>query len=137
MVKISLLGAGLIGGFYAMSLHGQRRKDSIRTVFSLEADLLEKFASGAISQIEVSWNFRGGMDLRDEVAGSEGTLRLDHWLRTGFEMFTSGNTGEYVSEKSESDGGWLFPLGDEVHALEQGKERSYKRSSKTGIAGKQ
>jgi predicted dehydrogenase len=294
MVKISLLGAGLIGGFYAMSLHGQRRKDSIRTVFSLEEDLLKefskrheipryttdmdeaisdpetdlvivglpnfvhkeailkaceakkhvlctkplamnapeakevlqavekagvfhgyledlaytpktlkaldmirkgtcgrilwtrsreahpgphsdwfwnkklsgggalvdmgchcieigrnfigkdvrplevmcwaetqlkpieaedhaialvKYASGAVSQIEVSWNFRGGMDIRDEVAGSEGTLRLDHWLRTGFELFTSGNTGEYVSEKSESDAGWLFPVGDEVHAL--------------------
>jgi predicted dehydrogenase len=78
---------------------------------------LVKYASGAISQIEVSWNFRGGMDIRDEVSGSEGTLRLDHWLRTGFELFTSGNTGNYVSEKSESDAGWLFPVGDEVHAL--------------------
>jgi predicted dehydrogenase len=78
---------------------------------------LIKYASGAISQIEVSWNFRGGMDIRDEVSGSEGTLRLDHWLRTGFELFTSGNTGDYVSEKSESDAGWLFPVGDEVHSL--------------------
>lgn len=78
---------------------------------------LVKYASGAISQIEVSWNFRGGMDIRDEVSGSEGTLRLDHWLRTGFELFTSGNTGDYISEKSESDAGWLFPVGDEAHSL--------------------
>ena len=30
---------------------------------------LIKFESGAIGQFEVSWTFRGGMDLRDEVAG--------------------------------------------------------------------
>lgn len=78
---------------------------------------LIKYATGAISQIEVSWNFRGGMDLRDEVSGTEGTIRLDHWLRTGMEVFTTGSTGNYVSEKTESDSGWLFPVGDEVHSL--------------------
>jgi predicted dehydrogenase len=78
---------------------------------------LIRYANGAISQVEVSWNFRGGMDLRDEVSGTEGTIRLDHWLRTGFEVYATGSTGKYVSEKSESDAGWLFPVGDEVHAL--------------------
>ncbi len=78
---------------------------------------LIKYENGAISQVEASWNFRGGMDLRDEVSGSEGAIRLDHWLRTGFEVFTTGNTNKYVSEKSESDAGWLFPVGDEVNAL--------------------
>ncbi|MCX6322448.1 MAG: Gfo/Idh/MocA family oxidoreductase [Bacteroidia bacterium] len=78
---------------------------------------LVKYENGAVSQVEVSWNFRGGMDLRDEVSGTEGTIRLDHWLRTGFEMFTTGSTDKYVSEKTESDAGWLFPVGDEVHAL--------------------
>ena len=78
---------------------------------------LIKYESGAISQIEVSWNFRGGMDLRDEVSGTEGTIRLDHWLRTGIEVFTTGSTGNYVSEKTESDAGWLFPVGDEVNSL--------------------
>ena len=78
---------------------------------------LIRYDSGAISQVEVSWNFRGGMDLRDEISGTEGTVRLDHWLRTGFEVFTTGMTDKYVSEKAESDNGWLFPVGDEVHAL--------------------
>jgi predicted dehydrogenase len=78
---------------------------------------LIKYGTGAISQVEVSWNFRGGMDLRDEVSGTEGTIRLDHWLRTGFEVFTTGRTDNYVSEKAESDNGWLFPVGDEAHAL--------------------
>lgn len=78
---------------------------------------LVRYENGAVSQVEVSWNFRGGMDLRDEVSGTEGTIRLDHWLRTGFEVFTTGRTDKYVSEKTESDAGWLFPVGDEVHAL--------------------
>ncbi len=76
-----------------------------------------KYANGAIGQFEVSWNYRGGMDLRDEVSGTEGTLRLDHFLRTGFEMYTSGNQDAYIAEKAESEEGWLFPVGDEVHEL--------------------
>ncbi|MCC7128793.1 MAG: oxidoreductase [Anaerolineae bacterium UTCFX2] len=78
---------------------------------------LVKYSTGAISQFEVSWNFRGGMDLRDEVSGTNGTIWLNHWLRTGFEMFTSVGERGYVAEKAESDTGWLFPVGDEVHAL--------------------
>jgi len=78
---------------------------------------LVRYASGALAQFEVSWTFRGGMDLRDEVSGTEGTIWLNHWLRTGFEMFSAPGPGGYVSEKSESDSGWLFPVGDEVAAL--------------------
>jgi predicted dehydrogenase len=78
---------------------------------------LIRFESGAIGQFEVSWTFRGGMDLRDEVAGTEGTLWLNHFLRTGFEAFTSGKGGEYVAEKAETVSGWLFPVGDEVSEL--------------------
>jgi len=95
---------------------------------------LIRFANGAVGQFEVSWSFRGGMDLRDEVAGTEGTIWLNHFLRTGFEMFTSG-AGGYVAEKAEQESGWLFPVGDEVselgyvdmftdmfNAMEQGQE---------------
>lgn len=78
---------------------------------------LIRYETGAISQFEVSWSYRGGMDLRDEVAGTEGTISLNHWLRTGIEIFTSGGTSGYVAEKSESQSGWLFPVGDEVAAL--------------------
>jgi predicted dehydrogenase len=55
---------------------------------------LIRFESGALGQFEVSWTFRGGMDLRDEVAGTHGTIWMDHFLRTGFselgyvDMFT-------------------------------------------------
>jgi len=78
---------------------------------------LIRFESGAIGQFEVSWTFRGGMDLRDEVAGTHGTIWMNHFLRTGFEMFTAGSSGGYVAEKAETAAGWLFPVGDEVSEL--------------------
>ena len=79
---------------------------------------LVKYENGAIGQFEVSWTFRGGMDLRDEVMGTEGTIWINSFLRTGFEMFTSGaGEGGYVAEKAESASGWQFPVGDEAHEL--------------------
>jgi predicted dehydrogenase len=81
------------------------------------AIVLIRFESGAIGQFEVSWTFRGGMDLRDEVAGTHGTIWLNHFLRTGFEMFTAGGSEGYVAEKAETTAGWLFPVGDEVSEL--------------------
>jgi predicted dehydrogenase len=78
---------------------------------------LIRFESGAIGQFEVSWTFRGGMDLRDEVAGTEGTIWTNHFLRTGFELFSSGEGGGYVAEKAETASGWLFPVGDELSEL--------------------
>ncbi|MBC7887270.1 MAG: Gfo/Idh/MocA family oxidoreductase [Ferruginibacter sp.] len=78
---------------------------------------LVKYANGAIGQFEVSWTFRGGMDLRDEVMGTEGTIWINSFLRTGFEMFSTGKAGGYVAEKAEATTGWLFPVGDEAHEL--------------------
>src|SRR5438105_2757766 len=169
MHKITMLGTGLIGMFYTMTLHGLRSRDQVAVVYSRSEERAEKFAgywnidmgchcieisrsfigknvkplevmcwadtqvhpieaedsavglvryaSGAVGQFEVSWTFRGGMDLRDEVSGTEGTIWLNHWLRTGFEMFTDTGQGGYVSEKTETDRGWLFPVGDEVGEL--------------------
>jgi hypothetical protein len=57
------------------------------------------------------------MDLRDEVAGTDGTIWLNHWLRTGMEMYTAVGERDYVAEKAEGTSGWLFPVGDEPGAL--------------------
>ena len=76
-----------------------------------------RYASGAVAQFEVAWTFRGGMDLRDEVSGTEGTIWLNHWLRTGAEMFTAAGQHGYVAEKAEGETGWLFPVGDEAAEL--------------------
>jgi predicted dehydrogenase len=78
---------------------------------------LVKYENGAIGQFEVSWTFRGGLDLRDEVMGTEGTIWINSFLRTGFEMFTTGKGADYVAEKAESNSGWLFPVGDELNEL--------------------
>ncbi len=81
---------------------------------------LVRYATGAVTQFEAAWTFRGGMDLRDEVSGTEGSIWLNHWLRTGFEVFSSGGPGGYVAEKAESETGWMFPVGDETAALGYG-----------------
>jgi predicted dehydrogenase len=81
------------------------------------AVVLVRFESGALGQCEVSWTFRGGMDLRDEVMGTEGTIWLNHFLRTGFEMFSTGVGADYLAEKAETTSGWQFPVGDEVSEL--------------------
>lgn len=78
---------------------------------------LVKYANGAIGQFEVSWCFRGGMDLRDEVLGTKGSVWINSFLRTGFEMFSLGKDEGYVAEKAEVGQGWLFPVGDEAHEL--------------------
>ena len=78
---------------------------------------LVKYENGAIGQFEVSWTFRGGLDLRDEVMGTEGTIWTNNFLRTGFEMFTTGKGAAYISEKAETNSGWTFPVGDELNEL--------------------
>jgi predicted dehydrogenase len=78
---------------------------------------LVKYENGAIGQFEVSWTFRGGLDLRDEVMGTEGTIWINNFLSTGFEMFTTGKGADYIAEKAESTSGWLFPVGDELNDL--------------------
>ncbi|WEK34477.1 MAG: Gfo/Idh/MocA family oxidoreductase [Candidatus Pseudobacter hemicellulosilyticus] len=78
---------------------------------------LVKYENGAIGQFEVSWTFRGGLDLRDEVMGTEGTIWINSFLRTGFDVFTTGKGVDYVAEKAESNTGWLFPVGDELNEL--------------------
>ena len=64
---------------------------------------LIRFESGAIGQFEVSWTFRGGMDLRDEVAGTHGTIWSNHFLRTGLEMFTAGEPRRRVRRREGRD----------------------------------
>lgn len=78
---------------------------------------LVKYANGAIGQFETSWSFRGGMELKDEVSGTDGSLKMDNFLRTGFEMFSAPGKSGYIAEKVETQTGWIFPVGDEVHEL--------------------
>ena len=96
---------------------------------------LVKYENGAIGQFEVSWTFRGGMDLRDEVIGTEGTIWINSFLRTGFEMFTTGKGADYVAEKAESNTGWLFPVGDEANATIAKEDVNTAQMPATGADG--
>jgi predicted dehydrogenase len=78
---------------------------------------LVRYANGSVAQFETAWTFRGGMDLRDEVSGTDGTIFINHWLRTGIEVFSAPGSRAYVAEKAEAESGWIFPVGDEVAAL--------------------
>lgn len=78
---------------------------------------LIKFESGAIGQFEVSWTFRGGMDLRDEVAGTHGTIWMNHFLRTGFEMFTAAEGNAYIAEKQNLQLAGYSQLGTRLQSL--------------------
>ena len=43
--RITMLGTGLIGEFYTMTLHGQRNRDAVSVVYSRSAERGEAFAN--------------------------------------------------------------------------------------------
>jgi len=44
--KISMLGTVLIGLFYTMTLHGQRKRDRVHVVYSRRAERAKNFCGG-------------------------------------------------------------------------------------------
>ncbi len=74
---------------------------------------LLRFSSGGLAQIEVSWTARGGLDLRNEIFGSEGAIFTDVTRGTPLRAFTRASAG-YIVEKADADTGWVFPCVDEA-----------------------
>ena len=54
----------------------------------------------------------GGLDLRTEIYGKEGSIFMDNTRETGIKIFSSAGMG-YVVEKGESDKGWMYPVPNE------------------------
>jgi predicted dehydrogenase len=77
--------------------------------------LVLKFESGGIGHCEFSWTARGGLDLRNEVHGSEGSVFTDVTRSTPITTFTSQPAG-YVIEKADLSFGWTRPLPEEAFA---------------------
>ncbi|MFN3485784.1 MAG: Gfo/Idh/MocA family protein, partial [Planctomycetota bacterium] len=77
--------------------------------------LVLKFSSGGIGHCELSWTTKGGLDLRNEIHGSEGSIFTDVTRSTPLTAFTSRPAG-YVIEKAEIDFGWTRPLPEEAFA---------------------
>ncbi len=77
--------------------------------------LLLRFSSRGIAHCELSWTTRGGLDLRNEIHGSEGSLFTDVTRQTALTSFTPRPAG-YVIEKADLDFGWTRPLPEEAFA---------------------
>src|SRR5947209_4476689 len=79
-----------------------------RTDAEDNAILLMRFDGGELAQAELSWTARGGLDLRNEVYGTEGAIFTDVTRETPLKVFSRPGVG-YTVEKGESESGWLFP----------------------------
>jgi predicted dehydrogenase len=71
-----------------------------------------KFANGGISITEASWSAKGGMELRNEIVGSEGRLITDS-TATSVWGFISRPAG-YLMEKADAETGFVYPIPDEA-----------------------
>jgi predicted dehydrogenase len=77
--------------------------------------LVLKFASGGIGHCELSWTTKGGLDLRNEIHGSDGSIFTDVTRGTPIVNFSTKSAG-YVVEKADIDFGWTRPLPEEAFA---------------------
>lgn len=75
--------------------------------------LIMELDNGRVAHAELSWSARGGLDLRNEIHGSEGVIFTDVTRSTPITSFSLRGTG-YVIEKAESETGWTFPLPEEA-----------------------
>jgi predicted dehydrogenase len=101
IVEVMAWGATLV--------HGARTRGEDNALMVL------KFASGGIGHCELSWTTLGGLDLRNEVHGTEGSIFTDVTRQTPIASFTSKSSG-YVVEKADLDFGWTRPLPEEAFA---------------------
>jgi predicted dehydrogenase len=94
---------------------GARLVHHAKTAGEDNALLVLKFESGGIGHCELSWTTRGGLDLRNEIHGSEGSVFTDVTRGTPLRAFTTQGAG-YVIEKADIDFGWTRPLPEEAFA---------------------
>jgi predicted dehydrogenase len=83
-----------------------------KTTAEDNAIALVKFANGGISITEASWSAKGGMELRNEITGTEGRLVTDT-TDTPIKGFITCSAG-YLMEKADAETGWVFPIPDEA-----------------------
>ena len=87
--------------------------------------LVLKFEGGGIGHCELSWTTRGGLDLRNEIHGTDGSIFTDVTRGTPLSAFTTGSAG-YVVEKADLDFGWTRALPEEAFAYGyQGEMRHF------------
>lgn len=84
-----------------------------RTKGEDNALLVLKFEGGGIGHCELSWTTKGGLDLRNEIHGSEGSIFTDVTRGTPLSSFVSKPAG-YIVEKADISTGWIRPLPEEA-----------------------
>lgn len=94
---------------------GERLVHYKKTQGEDNALLVLKFSSGGIGHCELSWTTKGGLDLRNEIHGSDGSIFTDVTRGTPIQSFTAKAAG-YVIEKADLDFGWTRPLPEEAFA---------------------
>ncbi|MGH9663535.1 MAG: Gfo/Idh/MocA family protein [Bryobacteraceae bacterium] len=101
IVEVMAWGANLV--------HGSKTKGEDNALLVLH------FSGGGIAHCELSWTTLGGLDLRNEIHGSEGSIFTDVTRQTPITTFTTKSAG-YVVEKADIDYGWTRPLPEEAFA---------------------
>ena len=94
---------------------GARLVHHEKTAGEDNALLLLQFASGGLGHCELSWTTKGGLDLRNEVHGTEGSIFTDVTRGTPLSGFSTRGLG-YIVEKADTDLGWTRPLPEEAFA---------------------
>lgn len=94
---------------------GKRLVHHDKTAGEDNAMLLLQFASGGLGHCELSWTTKGGLDLRNEVHGTEGSIFTDVTRGTPISAFSTRGAG-YIIEKADADTGWTRPLPEEAFA---------------------
>lgn len=94
---------------------GERLVHHTKTKGEDNALLVLKFESGGIGHCELSWTTKGGLDLRNEIHGVDGSIFTDVTRGTPITSFTPKSSG-YVVEKADLDFGWTRPLPEEAFA---------------------
>ena len=109
----------------AVMAWGGRLMHHEKTTGEDNALLILSFASGGIGHCELSWTTKGGLDLRNEIHGSEGSIFTDVTRSTPITSFSTKSAG-YVIEKADIDFGWTRPLPEEAFAYGyQGEMRHF------------
>lgn len=84
-----------------------------RTDAEDNALLIMEFEGGGVAHCELSWSARGGLDLRNEIHGSDGAIFTDVTRSTPLTTFSLRGAGHLI-EKAESETGWTFPVPEEA-----------------------
>jgi predicted dehydrogenase len=120
VVEVMAWGATLV--------HGGKTKGEDNALLVL------KFEGGGIGHCELSWTTKGGLDLRNEVHGSEGSIFTDVTRGTPITSFTPKPAG-YVIEKADLSFGWTRPLPEEAFAYGyQAEMRHFVECVRDGVA---